>query len=255
MPVFVMKSILSLFIVLSALFALFTMLEVFGRGEKKYSIDRLKKLHRANGMFYILLYMVTAYFCLKFIMGTKAELSSRAVFHSVFALTVIVLLTVKVLFVRVYRQFYGQARTVGLVVALMTFGMVGTSGGYYLLITKFGTESAFKGVTEYKKEYKKEAKKGEIKKIAVRTDSESINRGMELYESKCFSCHAPHSTETIGGPGHRGILKNPVFPVSKRPATPENAARQIREPFNRMPAFDYLTDEEIEDIIAYLNTL
>jgi hypothetical protein len=57
------------------------------------------------------------------------------------------------------------------------------------------------------------------------------------------------------GPGHKDILKNPLLPVSKKPATPENAADQIRNPYKDMPSFSYLLDEDVENIVAFLNTL
>ncbi len=247
---FLVKSFLSLIIILSALFAMFTMFEVFGRGEKRYNVDRLKRLHRINGRFYILLFLFVSYFCLKFILDTRTELSPRSTFHALFALTIVVLFVLKVSFIRIYRGFYSYAKTFGLLIAIITFGMVGTSAGYYLLVTKFSTEIKFRQGKKTEKEVLKEEFK-----IAVKTDEESIRRGKELYDSKCYSCHDPFSNDTIIGPGHKGILKNPLLPVSKRPATPENIVLQLKQPFDQMPPFDYLTDEEIEDIIAYLNTL
>lgn len=98
---------------LSAFIAMFTMFEILGRGEKKYNINRLKKIHKANGLIYILLYLVIAYFCLDFIVKTKIEPSPHAAFHAVFALTVIVLLCLKISFLRFYRQFYGKVQTIG----------------------------------------------------------------------------------------------------------------------------------------------
>ncbi|OGW33393.1 MAG: hypothetical protein A2X59_00115 [Nitrospirae bacterium GWC2_42_7] len=89
----------------------------------------------------------------------------------------------------------------------------------------------------------------------TRTDPESIAKGRELYESKCYFCHEAYSNKPGVGPGHKGILKNPLFPVSKKPATPENAAIQIRRPFRDMPAFTYLSDDQINNIIAFLYTL
>lgn len=219
------------------------MFEIFGRADKKYSIEKLKKIHRVNGKFYILLYIPIAYFCLDFIFKTKTELSPRATFHSVFALSIIVLFFLKVSFIRIYKQFYGYVKTIGILIALLTFGMVGTSAGYYLLITKFGTEVLLK------KEISKEAK------IFVKIDSESIKKGKELYESKCSFCHDPNSKETTVGPGHKGIMKNHLLPVSKKPSTPENIANQIRNPYRDMPSFSYLSDEDVLDIIAFLNTL
>jgi hypothetical protein len=243
MPIFFIKSLLSLVLLTLTLVAMFTMFEVFGRSDKKFNIQKLITIHRLNGKLYFLLYIFIVYFCLDFVIKTKAEPSPRAIFHSVFALAVIVLIFLKVSFVRIYRQFYGQVKTIGILIALLTFGIIGTSGGYYLLITKFGTEVFLK------KEIPKEAN------IIVKTDLQSIKKGKNLYESKCSFCHDPKSTETTVGPGHKGILENPFLPVSKKPATPENIVHQIRNPYKDMPSFSYLPDEDVLNIIAFLNTL
>ncbi len=248
MPLFLMKSLLSIVLFILALFAMFTMFEVFGKNGKIFDTEKLKKVHRVNGIVYSLFYLLIAYFCLDFILGTKAEPSPRAALHSVFALSVIILLALKVSFVRFYRQFYNQAKIIGVLIALLTFVMIGTSGGYYLLITKFGTDIPVKKVAA-------SVEKPAGAKLAVRTDTESIKNGKELYESKCYFCHDAYSTDVIVGPGHKGILKNPLLPVSKKPATPENAANQIKNPYKDMPSFSYLPDEDVLNLIAFLNTL
>ena len=43
MSVFFLKSLLGIGILISAVIAVFTMLEIFGRSEKKYDIEKLKK--------------------------------------------------------------------------------------------------------------------------------------------------------------------------------------------------------------------
>jgi mono/diheme cytochrome c family protein len=261
MPAYLFKSILSIFIVLSALAAMFTMFELFGRDERRFSAEGLRKLHKINGMFFMAFYLFISYFCLKFLAGTHAELSSRAVFHSVFALSVIMLLMLKIVINRFYRQFYDQLKSIGLVLALLTFGMAGTSGGYYLLVTGFGTDLTIDKVIR-KAEKTEEMKPAEMEPVpkraprfAVKTDGESINRGRALYESNCTTCHDPRSYGTVVGPGHKGVLNTPMLPVSKRPATPENIKKQLKSPYRQMPAFDYLTEAEVNNIIAYLNTL
>lgn len=93
------------------------------------------------------------------------------------------------------------------------------------------------------------------KAITVRTDSESINEGKVLFGQKCRFCHDAYSTETLTGPGLYEILKKPKLPVSKKPATPENIINQLKDPFRLMPAFTDLSEEDILNIIAFLNTL
>ncbi len=92
-------------------------------------------------------------------------------------------------------------------------------------------------------------------RIVVKTDIKSIESGRILFAEKCERCHDPNSETTRVGPGLSRILKKSVLPVSGRPATAENVAYQMRHPASVMPAFTYLTDEEVENIIAYLNTL
>ncbi len=89
----------------------------------------------------------------------------------------------------------------------------------------------------------------------VRTDSDSITRGEELFNLKCAFCHDLNGSGDRVGPGMMGILKLSELPVSKRPATPGNIKKQLLEPYKRMPSFTYLTEEEIQDMIAFLNTL
>lgn len=247
---FFFKSVLSVVLVLSAFAAMFTMFETLGRTEKRYDTARLKLIHRMNGLFFLSLFAFISYFCLDYMVSARADLSPRGIFHAVFSLSVIILLALKITFLRFYRQFYSMAKTLGLLIALLTFGMAGTSGGYFLLVTKFGTQGV-RTLPPAKTAQSVEKPPA----VKIHTDPQHIRKGRELYESKCYSCHDPDSTETIVGPGHKNILKNPELPVSKKEATPENIAEQIRNPISAMPAFAYLTDEEIADIIAYMNTL
>jgi cytochrome c2 len=93
------------------------------------------------------------------------------------------------------------------------------------------------------------------KSIVLKTDNDSIAAGKILFMQKCEYCHDPYSTMTLGGPGLMGILKNPLLPVSRKPATPENIATQLRHPMTNMPSFVYLDEGDVENIIAFLNTL
>ena len=241
----------------AAIFALFTMFEIFGRETIKYSVPRMKLLHKINGLIFIILFLYLSYLCLNFLMATKVELSSRVTFHSVFSLTVITLLVVKISFIRFYKKFYGQARVLGLVIALTTFGMVGTSGIYYLLVSELGTDNTV--ATAMQSKIEKPAQTAENKAEPgsswLSKDDESITRGKELFEESCAFCHDPYSINAVVGPGLKGVLKNPTLPSSKRPATPENMVAQFKTPYKRMPSFSNLSKDQIVDLISFLNTL
>lgn len=257
MSLFFFKSILSLYMLIAAFIAMFTMFEIFGRSTKKYDIAKIKMIHRVNGLIYVILFLFIAYYCLNFITSSKIELSSRATFHSIFALTIILLFCLKISFIRIYRQWYGKAQILGLLIALITFGMVGTSGIYYLLVSEFGSHKSFDKAMESKIEGPAEMPEREDKnsKIMVKTDTESISSGNSLFKENCSYCHDSHSTKTVVGPGLKGVLSNPILPVSKRPATPENIVKQLRNPYERMPSFAHLQEDELANIISFLNTL
>ena len=95
----------------------------------------------------------------------------------------------------------------------------------------------------------------QIPSVDIRTDPESIAAGKQLFKRKCVICHDIESSEMRTGPGLVGILKKSKLPVSKKPATPENIKRQLLDPYERMPSFTYLSEEDIQDLIAFLNTL
>lgn len=81
-------------------------------------------------------------------------------------------------------------------------------------------------------------------------------KGKKLFENLCSYCHYSDSTDFQGrAPGLKGILQNKILPVSKKPATVENVIILMKKPYRFMPSFPDLTDEQINDIVAYLKTL
>ncbi len=70
-----------------------------------------------------------------------------------------------------------------------------------------------------------------------------------------MGCHNLLGTETIVGPGLKGILKRKTLPFGDWPAIPENIFKQLRCPYKDMPSFkEKLTDDQVFDLIAFLNT-
>jgi len=137
MPIELIKSMLSTIMIAIAFVQMFIMFELFGRDPVRYNAATLKRIHRINGIIFILLYFFIAFFCVGYIISTKEEPSARVTFHAVFALSVIILLFLKISFIRFYRQFYAKILTLGPLVAIISFGMMATSGGYYFLVTLF----------------------------------------------------------------------------------------------------------------------
>jgi hypothetical protein len=257
MPIFLLKTILAIILLIPVGIAVFTMFEVLGRTEKKYDVERLKKIHRINGYSYLSLFLIIGGLCLYIIAKTQADLSPRSTFHAAFALLAITLLLLKISFARFYRHFYNRIADTGIWLVAITVLMFGTSGGFFLLVTDFGTSTEkFQRTYDH---HGQEAEDGpdswKPSEIETRTDPESIQRGQSIYESKCFSCHDPGSRKTIIGPGHKDILHSEKLPVSGRPATVENVAIQLKEPYRSMPSFETLTKDQVEDLLSYMQTL
>ena len=257
MTIFFLKSLLSLLLLLCAGLSMYTMFEIFGRGPSVASAGNFKKLHKLSGYVYVLLFVLLSYLCIGFMIASKAEPSSRAALHIVLAYSLIVLFILKVLFVRVYRQFYAQARTIGIVMGVMSFVLVGITGGYYVAVSGLGKDRSIdkSAFYELKGPFLRVVGTGIPGVAAIRTDRLSIERGRTLFRSRCASCHDPLTTTTIVGPGLKGLLKNLALPVSRHPATAESVRFQLRQPAGRMPSFAYLSEDEMSDLLAYLNTL
>ncbi len=249
MPLILLKSFISIVFVLSAIIAMFTMFEVLGRKESKYNISTLKQIHKINGIIFFLICLAISYLCLYFIFNTKAELSLRGALHSLLALSLILLLIIKINFIKFYTEFYKYVKGFGITIAVIAFLTFGTSAGYYLLVSEFGT---FKSL-EISSKIQSTGQSQSLYKIPI--DNESINAGRALFNEKCFFCHDAKSKNRIVGPGLENVLKEKYLPVSKKPPTAENIIEQIRNPIKDMPSFSYLSDDEIRNIIAHLNTL
>ena len=80
------------------------------------------------------------------------------------------------------------------------------------------------------------------------------DKGKEVFE-QCSVCHNADSTEKKMGPGLKGLFSRDKMGNGKKP-TEANVRAQIDEGGKGMPAYkDMLTDEEKDNLIAYLKTI
>ena len=86
-------------------------------------------------------------------------------------------------------------------------------------------------------------------------DTAVVKEGERLFEAKCSFCHFTESAETKVGPGLKGLFQREKMPVSGWPVSGENLERQLKTPFDQMPAFDELTSKEINSLENFLKTL
>ncbi|MFN3323593.1 MAG: c-type cytochrome [Bryobacteraceae bacterium] len=81
-----------------------------------------------------------------------------------------------------------------------------------------------------------------------------VEKGKEVFE-QCGVCHNADSDEKKMGPGLKGLFKKEKLANGKK-ASEENVKAIINNGGNGMPAYeDMLTDEERNDLMAYLKTL
>jgi cytochrome c2 len=79
-------------------------------------------------------------------------------------------------------------------------------------------------------------------------------KGKEVFD-QCSVCHNADSTETKVGPGLKGLFKMDKL-VNGKPVTEANVREMINTGGNGMPAYsDQLSDQDKNDLIAYLKTL
>ena len=79
-------------------------------------------------------------------------------------------------------------------------------------------------------------------------------KGKEVFD-QCSVCHNADSTDKKIGPGLKGLFKKDKLASGKAP-TEANIREQINDGGNGMPAYkDILSDQEKDDLIAYLKTL
>jgi cytochrome c2 len=231
------KSILATVFLAAGLVATLLMLALMGRAERKVSPVVLRRLHKIFGGIFLVLLVVISYFCLAYVKMAGEGLTVRAVFHGVLALTLFIVLVLKISIVRFYREFMRFVPSLGLAVFVLAFLVYTTSAGYFFIVGAGGRSVP------------------PLEGAGSRLSAE-VENGRMLFARKCSYCHYADSDQGKLGPGLREVLTRETLPKSGRPATPENIREQLINPFGNMPSFRaLLTEKEINELIAYLSTL
>jgi mono/diheme cytochrome c family protein len=80
--------------------------------------------------------------------------------------------------------------------------------------------------------------------------------GRKLYDNYCDRCHAPYSSRGRQGPSMKHVFKKQYLPLSGMPAHDDRVTDVIKMGRNKMPGFSQeLTQQQINDLLAYLHTL
>jgi mono/diheme cytochrome c family protein len=243
MSLFFAKSILSIVLGVAALVALLAMLSLMGSSERKFSAKGLRRTHRAAGWTVVAFIVVISYFCIKYVAAAGDGLSVRAVIHGALALALIVVLFLKILIVRRFKEFLRFAPVMGLIVFSLIFLVGTTSAGYYFVRVWCGPGTD--AVTETT-----EAPPAETGDQEPRGDAEA---GGDVYATNCAGCHNPAAGQRGIGPDLTGLMAGESLPVSGRAATRENVMRQLIDPVGNMPSFgSRLARDELADLVEYV---
>lgn len=237
----ILKLSISLLLIILSFIASYTMFEIFGKTERRGNMDLLKKIHRINGKLFFIVFLTGAIACIYLLSQTKAELTPRATLHAFSAVSIFLLLCLKITFIKFYKQFYSYAKLLGIILVLLTFNLIAFSTGYSLVTAN---------------KVKNEITLQSQNQIIAKAKEGNVDNGKKLFSQLCSSCHYIDKKDfKRAAPGLQGILKEKVLPVSKKPATVENVMNQIKKPYKYMPPFNDLSDENIADLIAYMKTL
>jgi mono/diheme cytochrome c family protein len=80
--------------------------------------------------------------------------------------------------------------------------------------------------------------------------------GRKLYDNYCDRCHEPYSSRGKKGPSLKGVFQRQYLPLSGLPANDARVGDIIKNGRSKMEGFgQVMTDQQIQDLLAYLHTL
>lgn len=232
------KSVLATVFLGAGLIATLLMLTLMGKSERTASPAALRRLHKLFGAIFLILLLIISFYCLHYVKIARENLSTRAVFHGVLALTLFIVLVLKIAIIQFYREFMRFVPSLGLTVFALAFLVYATSGGYYFLVAGSATTVL------------------RVEEAAPTAPSADVEEGGALFAQKCSFCHSADTDDERLGPGLMEVLKRETLPSSGRPATAANLREQLLNPYGNMPSFKgRLAEQEIHALLAYLASL
>jgi Trk-type K+ transport system membrane component len=81
---YLLKSILSLILIVLAAINFYTMYELLGRKNTRFSPEALRIMHRFSGYFFILLFLIISYLCLAGVVNDPFDFTPQGIVHTVY---------------------------------------------------------------------------------------------------------------------------------------------------------------------------
>lgn len=134
------KTYVSLGLVALALFELWSAMSVFGDKKERASNPRLLlRLHRIAGYFFGVYFIWISWVCVslmeKLYAAGNYALDARNFGHGALAMALVLILGLKIAFIRRYRNYRPYVPLLGIILATGTLLLWGISGWMYLIIT------------------------------------------------------------------------------------------------------------------------
>jgi len=79
--------------------------------------------------------------------------------------------------------------------------------------------------------------------------------GQQVFASRCSNCHYSDSGEGLTGPGLQGLFRKPYLPSGGAANDARVTSVIVRGRGMMPPMGNTLTDEQLNDLLAYLHTL
>jgi mono/diheme cytochrome c family protein len=246
MSFFAIKTALAVLLLAVGLTAAISMLTLMGKPEKRMSIPALMRIHRTAGYVFVGLLLVLAVMGVRYLAAAGDSLALRGVLHWTLAAALILILALKLAIVRTFKQFVKFAPVLGMTVITMALLVATISAGFFA-ITRRGAPAEVAGRPAV-----------EVVQPTAEPAQYAGNpeHGKAVFAKNCSNCHNADSTESVIGPGLAGLFERAELPSSGRPVTRENVLAQIVTPMANMPSFQsYISDDDLIDLLAYIETL
>jgi len=80
--------------------------------------------------------------------------------------------------------------------------------------------------------------------------------GRQLYDNYCDRCHEPYSSRGKKGPSLKGVFKQQYLSISGLPANDLRVGEIVKNGRSKMEGFgQVMSDQQIQDLLAYMHTL
>jgi len=249
MSYFVTKTLLAVLFVAAGLTAALSMLTLMGRPQPRPGAPSLRNAHRIAGYVFVTLLILLALMGLRHLSAKGDSLSVRGVLHWSLASLLLFVVALKLAVVRWFRQFLKFVPVMGMIVITLALAVAMLSAVFFMVTG--GIANPDDGTAQ--------TRKGPAEVVMVTAPTEASGdaaEGGRIFEKNCSNCHYSDSTDRKVAEGLAGLFARDQIEVSGAPMSAENVRAQIVDPAGGMPSFkSYLSDRQLDDVVAYLMTL